>query len=60
MKTTYFINGKRISKKELTVKIGTERVKHYTEDAKEQFFEDPWVQNDYMISAREILTVEFK
>ena len=40
MKTIYRLDGKKITKKALTEKIGADRVKRLTEEAKETFRED--------------------
>ena len=59
MKTTFYLNGKKTTKKTITNLIGAERLKQYIEDAKETFFEDPLTQNSFWIGGRDMLTIEF-
>ena len=59
MKTTFYLNGKKTTKKFIINLIGTERLKQYIEDAKETFFEDPLTQNSFWIGGRDMLTIEF-
>ena len=59
MKTTFYLNGKKTSRKALTEKIGAERLKRYIEEAKETFFADPLTQNSFWIGGKDTLTIEF-
>ena len=59
MKTTFYLNGKKTTKKAVTELIGAERLKRYIEEAKATFFEDPLTQNSFWIGGRNMLTIEF-
>ena len=59
MKTTFYLNGKKTSRKALTEKIGADRLKRYIEEAKETFFEDPLIQNSFWLGGKDMLTIEF-
>ena len=59
MKTTFYLNGKKTSRKALTEKIGADRLKRYIEEAKEAFFEDPFTQNSFWLGGKDTLTIEF-
>ena len=59
MKTTFYLNGKKTSRKALTEKTGAERLKRYIEEAKEAFFEDPLTQNSFWLGGKNMLTIEF-
>ena len=59
MKTTFYLNGKKTSRKALTEKIGAERLERYIEEAKEAFFADPLTQNSFWIGGKDTLTIEF-
>ena len=48
MKTTYYRNGKKISKAEAIKWLGKERFESRVKEAKETFMADPWVQNEWM------------
>lgn len=58
MKTTFYLNGKKITRKALTELIGAERLKRYIEEAKDAFFEDPLTQNSFWLG-KDMLTIEF-
>jgi hypothetical protein len=58
METNFYINGKKNTKKALTEQLGKERLNRYIAEAKETFFEDPYIQNDFL-TANGILTIEF-
>lgn len=59
MKTIYRLDGKKITKKELTAQIGTERVKRMTKEAWETTMEDPNICNDFWIG-KGMLNIEFE
>ena len=59
MKTTFYLNGKKTSRKALTEKIGADRLKRYIEEAKETFFADPLTQNSFWLGDKDTLTIEF-
>ena len=58
MKTTFYLDGKKTTRKSVKELIGEERLKRILEEAKETFFEDPLVQNDFFIG-NGMLTIEF-
>lgn len=59
MKTTFYLNGKKTTKKAVTELVGAERLKRYIEEAKEAFFEDPLTQNSFWLGGKNMLTIEF-
>ena len=50
MKTTFYFNGKRITKKAATELLGKDKLNSFIEEAKETFFEDPYIENEWLIS----------
>ena len=59
MKTTLYLDGKKVSKKAVVTLIGEERLKQLLREAEETFMEDPLIQNDYFLGASGMLTVKF-
>lgn len=59
MKTKFYLNGKKITKKALQERIGEERLKRLVQEAKETFLEDPLTQNDFYLGRDGMLTIEF-
>ncbi len=59
MKTTFYLNGKKTSRKALTEMLGANRLKRYIEEAKETFLEDPLTQNSFWLGGKDMLTIEF-
>ena len=59
MKTTFYLNDKKTSRKALTELLGADRLKRYIEEAKETFFKDPLTQNSFWLGGRNMLTIEF-
>ena len=59
MKTTFYLNGKKTSRKALTEMLGANRLKRYIEEAKETFLEDPLTQNSFWLGGKDTLTIEF-
>ncbi len=59
MKTIFYLNGKRTTRKAVKELIGEERLKNMLKEAKETFFEDPLIQNSFFIGGNRILTIEF-
>ena len=58
MKTVFYIDGKKTTRKAVKELVGEERLNKMVEDAKETFFEDPMIQNDFFLG-RQMLTIEF-
>lgn len=59
MKTTFYLNGKKTTRKAIKERIGEERLKKLIADAKEAFMEDPLIQNDFFLGKDGMLTIEF-
>lgn len=59
MKTIYRLDGKKITKKALTERLGAERLKEMTREAWETMMEDPNISNDFFIRDG-MLNIEFK
>lgn len=59
MRTKFYLNGKKITKKVLQERIGEERLKKLVQEAKETFLEDPLIQNDFYLGREGMLTIEF-
>lgn len=58
MRTTLYLNGKKVSKKAVAELIGEERLKRILKDAEETYLEDPLIQNDFFLGADGMLTVK--
>ena len=59
MRTKFYLDGKKITKKALQERIGEERLKRLVQEAKETFLEDPLVQNDFYLGREGMSTIEF-
>ena len=59
MKTNYYLNGKKTTKKELTELLGKERLDRMTREAKEGFMQDPLEQQSFFTGTTGMLTIEF-
>jgi len=59
MRTKFYLNGKKITKKALQERIGEERLKRLVQEAKETFLEDPLIENDFYLGSEGMLTIEF-
>ena len=59
MRTKFYLDGKKITKKALQERIGEERLKRLVQEAKETFLEDPLIQNDFYLGREGMLTLEF-
>ena len=59
MRTKFYLDGKKITKKALQERIGGERLKRLVQEAKETFLEDPLIQNDFYLGREGMLTIEF-
>lgn len=58
MKTTFYLDGKKTTRKAVKEMLGEERLKRILEEAKKTYLEDPLVQNDFFIGSG-MLTIEF-
>ena len=59
MRTKFYLDGKKITKKVLQERIGEERLKKLVQEAKVTFLEDPLIQNDFYLGREGMLTIEF-
>lgn len=60
MKTTFYLNGKKTSRKNIKETVGEDRLRHMLEQAKEVFIEDPYIENSFYLGSSGMLTIEFK
>ncbi len=58
MKTNFYFNGKKTTRKSVKEMLGEERFNKILKDAKETYREDPLIQNDFFTGSG-MLTVEF-
>ncbi len=58
MKTKFYLNGKKATRKAVKELIGEERLKKMLAEAKQTFMEDPGIQNSWYIGGQ-MLTIEF-
>ena len=59
MKNLLYLNGKRITKKAAAAQIGEATLERLIRAATAQFWEDPLVENDFMVHGG-ILTIRFE
>ena len=59
MRTSFYLDGKKTTRKAVTELVGEERLKEMIQEAKETFFEDSNIQNSYFLGRRGMLTIEF-
>ena len=59
MKTKFYLNGKKTTRKAIKEQVGEERLARMLKEAKETFFEDPLSQNDFFIGSG-TLTIAFE
>lgn len=58
MTTTLYLDGKKISIAKVKKLIGEERYSRIKEEAKETYYEDPFIENSFFIG-KGILTFKF-
>ena len=58
MKTIFYLDGKKTTRKAVKEMIGEERLGRMLREARETFMEDPEIQNDFFLG-RQMLTIEF-
>jgi len=58
MKTRFYLDGKKTTRKAVKELVGEERLKRMLNEAKETFMEDPGIQNDFFLG-HQMLTIEF-
>lgn len=59
MRTYFYLNGKKISKAKLIGILGKDTVDRFLAMAKQDFYSDPLIQNDFYTSCG-MVTIEFK
>jgi hypothetical protein len=59
MKTMFYIDGKKVTKKFVKDLIGEQRLKEYISSAEQTYMQDPYIQNDFFLGTM-MLTIEFK
>lgn len=60
MRTNFYLDGKKTTKKALTEKIGKDRLDRLTKEAKEGFLQDPLEQQSFFLGSTGMLTIEFR
>ena len=60
MKTNFYLDGKKTTKKKLVELIGQKRLDRMVEESEETFMEDPMIQNDFFLGSLGMLTIEFE
>lgn len=58
MKTRFYLDGKKTTRKAIKELVGEKRLQKMIEEAKETFMEDPGIQNDFFL-VHQMLTIEF-
>ena len=58
MKTIFYLDGKKTTRKAVKEMIGEERLGRMLREARETFMEDSGIQNDFFLG-RQMLTIEF-
>ena len=59
MKTRFYLNGKKTTRKAIKEQVGEERLGRILKEAKETLMEDPLIQNDFFIGSG-MLTIAFE
>lgn len=60
MKTNFYLDGRKTTRKAVRELVGEERLKKMVADAKETFFKDPLIENSFFLGSNGMLTIEFK
>ena len=58
IKTTFYLNGKKISRKTAAETAGKSKIEKMIEESKATFIEEPFIENSYMVKGG-ILTIKF-
>ena len=58
MRTNFYLNGKKITRKAVKELVGEERLKEMLAEAKETFLEAPLTQHDFFLG-NGLLPIEF-
>lgn len=59
MKTTFYLDGKKTTRKAIKDQLGEERLARMLKEAEAAFLEDPLIQNDFFIG-NGMLTIAFE
>lgn len=59
MKTKFYLNGKKTTRKAIKERLGSDRLARMLKEAKETFMADPLTQNDFFIG-NGMLTIAFE
>lgn len=59
MKTKFYLNGKKTTRKAIKEQLGEERLARMLKEAEAAFREDPLIQNDFFIG-NGMLTIAFE
>lgn len=59
MKTKFYLNGKKTTRKAIQEQLGADRLARMLKEAKENFMTDPLTQNDFFIG-NGMLTIAFE
>lgn len=58
MKTNFYLDGKKTTRKAVKELVGEERLKKM--DAKETFMNDPMIENSFFLGSNGMLTIKFR
>ena len=59
MKTKFYLDGKKTTRKAVTERLGADRLARRLEEAREVFREDPLIENSFFIG-NGMLTIAFE
>ena len=59
MKTKFYLNGKKATRKAIQEQLGADRLARMLKEAKKTFLADPLTQNDFFIGSG-MLTIAFE
>ena len=59
MKTKFYLDGRKITRKAVAELVGKERLLQMVQEAKEAVFEDPLIETDFFIG-KGMLTIQFE
>ena len=59
MKTRYYLNGKKTTKKAMSEMLGKDRISRMAREAEEGFRADPLEQQSFFLGSEGTLTIEF-
>jgi hypothetical protein len=59
MKTVFYIDGRKTTRKAVKEMVGEERLKRMLAEAREDFLEDPGIETDYHLGCYGMLSIRF-